>query len=195
MSITLHFDSLNDLQKFLSRYEVSINAGQKRGRKPAAGKVTATKMGKTVKASKLTKTSATGTVRRGRPPKNVAAVATPAKRGPKPKTAAAPKAGKKAVVKATKATVAKKPAKPVVRRPRGEGSLTFKINTAIEQFIGNKKAFSANDVYSSLATSDKTINKQSVVTAVQKQMKTKYAGIRVEDRPGNGPRPVKMFMP
>lgn len=80
-------------------------------------------------------------------------------------------------------------------RPRSSGSLTAKIQDTIQKFISNRIPFTANDIYEDLVKRDKTVNKQSVITSVLKQMKTSFDFISVEERPGAGPRPVKVYLP
>lgn len=110
--------------------------------------------------------------KRGRKPgvKNALAKSAPLKRGPKPKAAAEPK-------------------------PKRDKSntLTAKIQNAIRDFLSADKSFTANDVYDVLAKKDSTINKQSVITSVLKQMNSTFKQIDVTERPGNGPRPVKLY--
>jgi hypothetical protein len=97
-----------------------------------------------------------------------------AKRGPKPK----------AIVASKSTTISK--------REKGD-TLTSKIQTSIQKFLDNKRSFTANDVYDDIVQRDKTVNKQSVITSVLKQMNSTYKHISVTERPGNGPRPVKLY--
>lgn len=92
------------------------------------------------------------------------------KRGPKPKIENAPK----------------------TKREKGN-TLTAKIQESIRKFLSSKKSFTANDVYADLAKKDDQINKQSVITSVLKQMNHTFAEVSVTERPGNGPRPVKLY--
>ncbi|WP_373532280.1 hypothetical protein [Vampirovibrio sp.] len=117
--------------------------------------------------------------KRGRKPgstlSKAAVVKLPLKRGPKPKPASAKKA--------------------VESKPKRDKSntLTAKIQNAIRGFISADNSFTANDIYAILAKKDNTINKQSVITSVLKQMNSTFSEITVTERPGNGPRPVKLY--
>jgi hypothetical protein len=111
--------------------------------------------------------------RRGRKPGS----ATPGKRGPKPKYAMVSKAE------------ARKSAEP-----KGE-TLTSKIRATIQKFLDADNSFTANDIYDDLVKRDDTVNKQSVITSVLKQMNSTFKTIAVTERPGNGPRPVKLYNP
>lgn len=93
-----------------------------------------------------------------------------AKRGPKPKAvaSAAPK------------------------REKGE-TLTFKIQESIQKCLNAGRSFTANNIYDDLAQRDDGINKQSVITSVLKQMNSTFKTVAVTERPGNGPRPVKLY--
>lgn len=119
--------------------------------------------------------------------------ASPAKRGRKPGSqngaAISPmKRGRKpGAISSTKA-------KPEPKQKRDKSNtLTAKIQNAIRQFIDHKESFTANDVYDVLAKKETDINKQSVITSVLKQMNTTFSKIKVTERPGNGPRPVKLY--
>lgn len=92
------------------------------------------------------------------------------KRGPKPKAikAAAPK------------------------REKGE-TLTAKIQESIQKCLNVSRSFTANDIYDDLAKNNDGINKQSVITSVLKQMNSTFKSVAVTERPGNGPRPVKLY--
>jgi hypothetical protein len=96
---------------------------------------------------------------------------------------------KTAVKKALKAKV-NATAKP--KREKGE-TLTSKIQDAIRVYLKSSKSFTANDVYDVLAKTDTKINKQSVITSVLKQMNGTFKTVSVTERPGNGPRPVKLY--
>ena len=93
-----------------------------------------------------------------------------AKRGPKPKA---------------KAEIAPK-------REKGE-TLTSKIQDAIQKYLNSNRTFTANNIYDDLAKRDDSINKQSVITSVLKQMNSTFNTVSVSERPGNGPRPVKLY--
>jgi hypothetical protein len=86
-----------------------------------------------------------------------------------------------------KANMATKP-----KREKGE-TLTSKIQDAIRNYLNANKSFTANDIYDVLAKSDANINKQSVITSVLKQMNGTFKTVSVTERPGNGPRPVKLY--
>jgi len=104
--------------------------------------------------------------RRGRPAKTEKSV----KRGPKPKLS----------------TVSKP------KREKGE-TLTAKIQDAIRKYLNSNRSFTANDIYDDLAKTNPQINKQSVITSVLKQMNTTFKTVSVTERPGNGPRAVKLY--
>lgn len=120
--------------------------------------------------------------RRGRPGRKpgskAAVIKTPGKRGRKPNAMTLPKA----------------PAKRGPRAAEGE-TLTSKIQAAIRGFLGNNQSFTANDVYDVLAKQDSAVNKQSVITSVLKQMNSTFNQVAVTERPGNGPRAVKLYNP
>lgn len=97
-----------------------------------------------------------------------------AKRGPKPKAVSAVKAA------------------PKPKREKGD-TLTSKIQDSIRTFLNSNRSFTANDIYDDLAQRDSNINKQSVITSVLKQMNSTFKTISVTERPGNGPRPVKLY--
>jgi hypothetical protein len=88
---------------------------------------------------------------------------------------------------ANKMTLAAKP-----KRDKSQ-TLTAKIQNCIQNYIDKNASFTANDVYQVLAKKDDSINKQSVITSVLKQMNSVYSNISVSERPGNGPRPVKLY--
>ncbi|WP_303673964.1 hypothetical protein [Vampirovibrio chlorellavorus] len=118
--------------------------------------------------------------KRGRKPgqtliKQAVTEKTPKKRGPKPK---APGAKKLALVK-----------------PKRDKSntLTAKIQDAIRGYLNKSGSFTANDIYDVLSKKEPEINKQSVITSVLKQMNSTFSDISVTERPGNGPRPVKLY--
>ena len=113
--------------------------------------------------------------RPGRKPGRKSLIDKPiSKRGPKPK-----------------AVVASKSTTPV-KREKGN-TLTAKIQDSIQKFLNNKRSFTANDVYDDIVQRDNTVNKQSVITSVLKQMNSTYKHISVSERAGNGPRPVKLY--
>lgn len=97
-----------------------------------------------------------------------------AKRGPKPKLVMASKAA----------------AKP--KREKGN-TLTSKIQESIGKCLSAHRSFTANDIYDDLARQNPGINKQSVITSVLKQMNSTFKTTSVTERPGNGPRPVKLY--
>jgi hypothetical protein len=116
--------------------------------------------------------------RRGRPPAQTKKVAEkqtmPTRRGRKPGS-----------VKAA-ANIAKP------KREKGD-TLTSKIQDAIQGYLNKNASFTANDIYGVLAKKDAGVNKQSVITSVLKQMNSTFKTISVSERPGNGPRPVKLY--
>jgi hypothetical protein len=115
--------------------------------------------------------------KRGRKPgsrlNKTAVVQLPLKRGPKP---ASPN----------------KADEPKPKRDKSN-TLTAKIQNAIRGFLSASNAFTANDIYAILSKKDSTINKQSVITSVLKQMNSTFSEVSVTERPGNGPRPVKLY--
>jgi len=114
--------------------------------------------------------------KRGRKPGSTAAAVKPAaKRGPKPK--------------AVKEVTLRKAA-----APKGD-TLTSKIRETIRKFLDAGRSFTANEVYDDLVQRDPSVNKQSVITSVLKQMNSTFKEIAVTERPGNGPRPVKLYNP
>lgn len=179
MPVTIQFDTLKDLEKFMSGRDISVSTTTKRG--PGRKRPTPTKRLQPKRRAvadvrrKRPQLPNGGSAKRGRKAKAAATVEAPKKRGPKPKASAAPKtnAGK--------------------GRPRGSDSLTSKIQGAIQKFIDQKQAFTANDVYAEVARRNRDVNKQSVITSVLKQMKSTYQNISVSERPGAGPRPVKVY--
>lgn len=96
------------------------------------------------------------------------------KRGPKPRAIMA----------------AKLTAKP--KREKGD-TLTSKIQESIRKCLSASRSFTANDIYDDLARQNPGINKQSVITSVLKQMNSTFKTTSVTERPGNGPRPVKLY--
>jgi hypothetical protein len=82
-----------------------------------------------------------------------------------------------------------------LEKPKRDKSqtLTAKIQTAIQNYVDKGNSFTANDIYAVLAKKDDSINKQSVITSVLKQMNSVYNNVAVTERPGNGPRPVKLY--
>ncbi|HEY9745139.1 MAG TPA: hypothetical protein V6C99_02860 [Oculatellaceae cyanobacterium] len=80
------------------------------------------------------------------------------------------------------------------RAAQGE-TLTSKIQASIQSFLDAGRSFTANDVYDDLSKKDSSVNKQSVITSVLKQMNSTFQHVAVTERPGNGPRPVKLYNP
>lgn len=122
---------------------------------------------------------------------SVAAPAEVKRRGRTPKAevvAEAPKRGRGPAIRATKAADKAEGSK----RSKGE-TLTAQIQAAIQAFLDKKESFTANDVYAVLSKRNAGINKQSVITSVLKQMNGKFQDVSVTERPGNGPRPVKLY--
>jgi hypothetical protein len=74
-------------------------------------------------------------------------------------------------------------------------TLTSKIQEVIRGFIDRKEEFTANDIYFKLYKIEPSVNKQSVITSVLKQMNTTFSDIKAGEKPGNGPRPVKVYYP
>jgi len=202
MAITIQFDTLKDMQKFLDGLDVNVTTSTKRGKKKTTGrkpKKTTTKATKAGKRpvgrpkKKTTAKAAKSTTKRsvGRPKK-----ATTAKT---PKTKVKKTTAKKANTKVTKAKAkGKAKVKSAAKKPavkRIGPTLTSKIQDSINKFIGTKTQFTANDVFDDLAKRDKDIKKQSVITSVLKQMNTNYKNITVSEKAGQGPRPVKVYIP
>ncbi|MBY0450766.1 MAG: hypothetical protein K2X01_09110 [Cyanobacteria bacterium] len=167
-------------------------------KKPAAKKAVAKKA--VAKKSAVKKPAAKKAVAKKSAVKKPAAKKPAAKKAVAKKSAVKKPAAKKAVAKKPAA----KKANPLkaVKAPKGKssqakasGSLTIKIKGVIERFIKDKKAFTANDVYDDLSKIEKDINKQSVITSVLKQMKTNFATVKVAEKAGSGPRPVKVYQP
>ena len=86
--------------------------------------------------------------------------------------------------------VARAPKK--LTQPKGD-TLTSKIQATIQSFLNAGRSFTANEVYDDLVLRVPTVNKQSVITSVLKQMNSTFKQISVTERPGNGPRPVKLY--
>lgn len=91
-----------------------------------------------------------------------------------------------------KSSKSEAPPPPVSRRERGD-TLTARIQDAIRKCLKDDVSFTANDIYQDLAEKDDSINKQSVITSVLKQMNSTFNHVPVTERPGNGPRPVKLY--
>lgn len=212
MPITLTFDTPEELQAFFQQGGLEgVTVKKTRGRKKATATATpAAKPGRPGRKKAAVKPAAKKG-RPGRPKKAVAAkAATVGKKAATTKKTAAKKVVKVAKVakpaKAVKVPKAAKPKKaaakvgkvakaPKTRGPRANGRLTLtsKIKDTIQGFLSSKKPFTANDVYDEMAKQDKGINKQSVITSVLKQMNSTFANIKVTERPGAGPRPVKLY--
>ncbi|MDX2084668.1 MAG: hypothetical protein SFZ03_04695 [Candidatus Melainabacteria bacterium] len=162
-------------QNTVSLAEVPAHEPKKRGRKPGSVSAKAT-VGKMVRTPEKPKKSAESS-----------------------KLVKLPKAAK--VAKVVSAKAPSKPGKTKgtatteKKSSRGEGTLTGKIQTVIQELISNRQSFTANDIYAILSEKDTTVNKQSVITSVLKQMNTTFEKIKVSERPGNGPRPVKVYLP
>lgn len=118
--------------------------------------------------------------RRGRPP---------GKKAAQPETRTAAKRGRKPKAVQEKATLKRGP-----RAAKGE-TLTSKIQASIQNFLDANQSFTANDVYADLSKKDSSVNKQSIITSVLKQMNSTFKHVPVTERPGNGPRPVKLYNP
>jgi hypothetical protein len=176
------FDSLEELKAFSKAFKLTNARGvkeaglsleaaapKKRGRKPKAAQAT-------TEAPK----------KRGRKPKaaKLAEVAVKGKRGRKPGST------NKTTVKGMAKSTA-----PKAKRVRTGETLTVKIQNAIQNKIQGKQEFTANDIFKMLSTKDPSVNKQSVVTSVLKQMNSTFATIPVGEKAGMGPRPVKVYRP
>jgi hypothetical protein len=125
------------------------------------------------------------------PKASVAAPVEIKRRGRTPKAEVAveaPKRGRGPAIRTPKAAVKAEGSK----RSKGE-TLTAQIQAAIQAFLDKKESFTANDVYAVLSKRNAGINKQSVITSVLKQMNGKFQHVAVTERPGNGPRPVKLY--
>jgi hypothetical protein len=177
------FDSLEELKDFYRTFRLEEKAGA--GRLSTVVKETPTekrKPGRPPKADKTEKKAPQPATKKpgvkGRPAKSAVVAA------PKAKTA-------KAVSAKASATGEKRPK----GRPKAEGTLTSKIQDTIQKFVNAKKEFTANDIYDDLSKREKDVNKQSVITSVLKQMNSQFANISVSERPGAGPRPVKVYRP
>jgi hypothetical protein len=163
------FDTLDELKEFYLAFNLQAAAGVKRA-KPAAFDESGNGVEEPEEKQQ----------RRGRRPQAVKAVVEEA-----PK-----KRGRVAGVRQGKAPIALKEGKS--RKDQGE-TLTSKIQNAIQSFLDDGESFTANDVYSVLAKRNANVNKQSVITSVLKQMNGKFNDVSVTERPGNGPRPVKLY--
>lgn len=178
----LIFESLSELKAFVASFQgdeaaaaIVDNAPKKRGRKP----------GPKPKAEKAAADKAPKA--KGKPgPKPKAEKAATAKAAKvKGKPGPKPKAEKAATAKAKKAPSKKK-----------DGvSLTDMIRGSIDGFISKKQAFTANSIYDDLSKKNPSVNKQSVITSVLKQMNTTYSDMERGEQPGNGPRAVKVYYP
>jgi hypothetical protein len=166
------FDTLEELKDFYQSFRLDENA-PRRGR---ALKVR-TKEDKSANG-RGAKYELDAPKSRGRKPgrKKSDADKPAAKRGAKPKS-----------VKVTKAK----------KDPNAEpkDTLTSKIRATIQKFLDANRSFTANDIYDDLAQRETDINKQSVITSVLKQMNNHFSKVAVTERPGAGPRPVKLYNP
>jgi|GEM_PF-4376982 len=82
------------------------------------------------------------------------------------------------------------------RRKLADGPpLTEQIKARIETYITVQNEFSAMDIYNHIAQVDESVNKQSVISSVQKLMEGPYANVPRDFRQGKGPRPKKVYMP
>jgi hypothetical protein len=184
------FDTLDELKAFHRTFK--LEEQEVRETSAAAGFATAAAVAAPAPAKR----------KPGRPPGSTTAkkvVAAP-KQAPKK---AAIKAKPKATAKPVKAKAVAAPAKkikaaePAVKRPKGRpksaGTLTAKIQDTIQKFLNGKQSFTANDIYTDLSKREKGVNKQSVITSVLKQMNSTFSSVTVKERPGAGPRPVKVY--
>lgn len=88
----------------------------------------------------------------------------------------------------------KKEVKPTaVKKDKSTPTLTDLIRGCIDNYLQTGEDFAANDVYDKLSSKHDSINKQSVITSVLKQMNTTYAHVTHGERPGAGPRAVKVY--
>lgn len=202
------FDTLEELQEFYKSFKLDENA--RTALKKAKAKVGRPKTAKSA-AAKPAKKAAASKSKPAAKKSAAKAVKPVAKKAAKPaakKSAAKPAAKKAGVKPAAKKPAAKKTTKPALKKappkaaakkpaaPKNNGAtLTGKIRGTIQSFLDNKKSFTANDIYADLSQRDKTVNKQSVITSVLKQMNSTFKTIPVTERPGNGPRPVKLYNP
>lgn len=88
----------------------------------------------------------------------------------------------------------KPPAERVARKSGGKTQVE-RIRTAIEGFCKAGKSFSANDVLEKVLAGDRSLNFRSVLTGISKMMSTEYASLSFTEKPGKGPRPVKVYHP
>ena len=171
------FDSLEELKAFSKSFKLSNERSVKES--TAVGTDAPKKRGR----PRLNPTAvvAEAPKKRGRPKLNPTTVVAeaPKKRGRKPGTL----------------NKLPKSATPKVKRVRTGETLTVKIQSAIQNKIQGKQEFTANDIFQMLSTKDPAVNKQSVVTSVLKQMNSTFATIPVGEKPGMGPRPVKVYRP
>ncbi len=207
------FDTLEELQEFYKSFKLDENArtalkkakakvGRPKAAKKAAVKPAAKKTAKPAsKKATAKKATAKPSAKKALKPVAKRAVKPAIKKAVKPaaKKAApkptAKKAAKPVVKKLTKPALKKAPPKKPAAAKNSGATLTGKIRATIQTFLDHKKSFTANDIYADLSQRDKTVNKQSVITSVLKQMNSTFKTIPVTERPGNGPRPVKLYNP
>ena len=170
----IYFDTVEEFRAFMKTPGASV------GRRPKAALTTLKKAAKKSTSTAVKKTDARKTTEKKGKPGRKPAAAT--------QKAAAPK-------KAVKAAAVKKAAAPKKPRTPKSDTLTAKIKSTIQQFLNSNKAFTANDIYDSMSKQHKGINKQSVITSVLKQINTSFSNVKVTERPGAGPRPVKLYNP
>lgn len=157
------FDTLDELKAFYRAFSLEEKAGNGRTKASAARDTDFEDSQPKKRGRKPGSTLNKGTV-----------ISMPSKRGPKPKAGV------------------KKAAESKPKRDKSN-TLTAKIQNAIRGFMNNGNSFTANDIYAVLAKKDSDINKQSVITSVLKQMNSTFSEVSVTERPGNGPRPVKLY--
>jgi hypothetical protein len=116
----------------------------------------------------------------------------PKKRGRKPNSEKAEYATQPSNGRSAVASVKLSAQKASGKRDKSQ-TLTAKIQNAIQKHLDGDSSFTANDIYDALVRKNPDINKQSVITSVLKQMNSVYSHVTVSERPGNGPRPVKLY--
>lgn len=93
-------------------------------------------------------------------------------------------------------TIASKPKKnQQPKRASRENSLTAQVQAAIDTLISAKTAFSAKDVFAQVVKTNVTAPKATVLSITSKIISTKYSHLASEERPSEGTRPLKVFLP
>ena len=171
------FDTLEELKDFYQSFRLDENGARK------ARSLKIKQAGEKTSTGRNAKKDLQAPKTRGRKPgtKKTDADKPAAKRGASPKkTGIAAKKGAKAAG---------------TPRVASKDTLTAKIRATIQQFLDANRSFTANDIYDDIAQREKGINKQSVITSVLKQMNNHFSKVAVTERPGAGPRPVKLYNP